>query len=318
MKKRIIGLAAVYFLFSGYAFGQDETVNGMKTDAFKTIKKNDKDTIPKIWKTGGLFTLNLNQGSLDNWSAGGDKFSFSLNAYSNLYAFYKKGKHSWDNSLDLAYGLMSTTTLGTRKVSDRIDLLSKYDYSFSKKWDVGLLFNGRTQFAEGKNYEKTAAGLDTSYVISNFFSPANLILSLGVDYKPNPDLSVFLSPITARWVIVTDKSLGFRYKIDSGKTVRNELGAFLTANYKKKFAKTFTYIGRLDLFSNYRHDPQNIDVFWTNILSARITKYINFSFTLEMIYDDDTKNINPAKGPAPQWLQLMGIGLSYSIANRKL
>jgi hypothetical protein len=32
-----------------------------------------------------------------------------------------------------------------------------------------------------------------------------------------------------------------------------------------------------------------------------------------MIYDDNTQNINPAKGPAPQWLQLMGIGFALKL-----
>ena len=67
------------------------------------------------------------------------------------------------------------------------------------------------------------------------------------------------------------------------------------------------------MFSNYKKDPANVDVFWTNSLSANITKYINFSFNLGMIYDDNTNNIDPTKGPAPQWLQLMGIGFSYKL-----
>jgi hypothetical protein len=57
-------------------------------------------------------------------------------------------------------------------------------------------------------------------------------------------------------------------------------------------------------------------VYWTNTLTTKITKYINFSFNLDMVYDDDTRNVNPAKGPAPQWLQLMGIGFAYKF-NKK-
>ncbi len=40
----------------------------------------------------------------------------------------------------------------------------------------------------------------------------------------------------------------------------------------------FVYKSRLDLFSNYKQKPQNIDVYWTNALTAKLTKYINFSF----------------------------------------
>lgn len=313
---KTICTAAWLLLASVYCYSQDQTVKDLKNEASKSITKDPKDTIQKKWKLGGLFSLNINEGSLSNWSAGGDKFSFSLNAYLNLYAFYKKNKSSWDNNLDLAYGIVNTTSLGSRKASDRVDFLTKYGYALSPKWNVSALFNLRTQFAKGYAYSKTAAGLDTSSVISRSFSPAYLILSLGFDYKPTADLSIFISPLTERWVIVTDNLIAPLFGIDPGKRSKNELGAFASVNYLKKLGSSFTYKTRLDLFSNYKQEPQNIDIFWSNVVTAKITKYINFSFNLDMIYDDDTHNVNPAKGPAPQWLQLMGIGFAYNFSNK--
>jgi hypothetical protein len=263
-----------------------------------------------------LFNLTINQGSLSNWSAGGDKFSFSLNSFLNLYAFYKKEKHSWDNSLDLAYGMVKTTSLGMRKASDRIDLTSKYGYGLNKKLNLALLSNLRSQFAKGYAYTKTAAGLDSASLTSKTFTPAYLLLSLGLDFKPSTDLSVFVSPLTGRWVIVSDKYLAPSYGLDPGKTVKSELGAFLSANFTRKLGSSFTYKTKLDLFSNYKKDPQNIDIYWTNVLSARITKYINFSLNVDMIYDNDTQNVEAGKGPAPQWLQLMGIGFAYNFGKK--
>lgn len=310
MKKILISAC----LCSSFALvqAQDGTVSDLKKEANKTIKKDANDTIPKTWKTGGTFTLNINQGSLSNWSAGGDKFSFSLNSYLNLYAFYKKGKNNWDNSLDLSYGFVNTTSLGNRKASDRIDLLSKYGYDISKHLSVGALLNFRSQFANGYAYSKTAAGKDTATLTSKSFAPAYLLLSLGLDYKPVKDLSIFISPITGRWIFVGDTLLGPGYGLDPGKKVKSEIGAFLSANYLKKIGTSFTFKTRLDLFSNYKHDPQNIDVYWSNVLTAKITKFINFSLNVDMIYDNDTKNVDPSKGPAPQWLELMGIGFSYT------
>ncbi|HQW84191.1 MAG TPA: DUF3078 domain-containing protein [Ferruginibacter sp.] len=307
----------ILFIFiTGLCMAQDPTVKGLKDEAAKTIKKDPADTIHKTWKLGGLFNLNINQGTLSNWSAGGDKFSFSLNAYLNVFAYYKKDKHSWDNNLDLAYGIVNTTSLGSRKASDRIDLLSKYGYAIAPKWNVATLFNLRTQFTNGYSYSKTTAGADTSNIISKTFAPANVLLSLGLDYKPNDNFSVFISPLTERWVIVGDSAIAPLYGVLPGKKAKNELGAFVTVNYTAKLGANFVYKSRLDLFSNYKQKPQNIDIYWTNALTAKLTRYINFSFNLDMIYDDDTKNINPAKGPAPQWLQLMGIGFAYNF-NKK-
>ena len=127
---------------------------------------------------------------------------------------------------------------------------------------------------------------------------------------------MFISPLTERWVVVTDTLLAPNFGILPGKKSKNELGAFLSANYTAKLGGSFVYKSKLDLFSNYKQNPQNIDVYWTNTLTAKITKYINFSFNLDMIYDDNTQNVNPVKGPAAQWLQLMGIGFAYNF-NKK-
>ena len=83
-----------------------------------------------------MFTLNVGQGSQSNWAAGGDDFSFSLASYFGFYAFYKKDKYSWDNTIDLNYGLLNTTSLGTRKNDDRIDLLSKVGYGLTPKLNL--------------------------------------------------------------------------------------------------------------------------------------------------------------------------------------
>ncbi len=313
--KKIFTLSLLIMIYCSTK-AQDGTVKDLKASSEKTITKDPKDTVQKTWKTGGIFNLNINQGSLSNWAAGGEKFSFSLNAYLNLYGYYKKNKHSWDNSLDLAYGIVNTTSLGSRKASDRIDLLSKYGYAVSKKWNAAVLFNLRTQFADGFTYSKTAAGKDTSALISKAFAPAYVLLSFGFDYKPINNFSLFISPLTGRWIIVSDDFIAPIYGLDPGKNVKNELGAFVSANYTAKLGSKFTYKTKLDLFSNYNKNPQNIDVFWSNVVTASITKYINFSFNLDLIYDDDTKNVDPKKGPAAQWLQLMGIGFAYKFARK--
>jgi hypothetical protein len=310
----LISLSLLTF-FSLQVIAQDETIKDLKKASEKSITKDPKDTTVKIWKKGGLFNLNVNQGSLTNWSAGGEKFSFSLNSFLNLYAFYKKDKNSWDNSLDLAYGIVKTTSLGSRKASDRIDLTSKYGYAINKKTNLAVLFNGRSQFANGYAYLKSAAGNDSAALTSKTFMPAYLLLALGLDYKPVENFSLFVSPITARFIIVGDDFLAPLYGLEPGKSSKNEIGAFLSANYMQKINKTMSFKTKMDLFSNYRKNPGNIDIFWTNVLSAKLMKYINFNLNVDLIYDDNTKNVDPKKGPAPQILQLMGIGFAYNFKN---
>jgi hypothetical protein len=314
MKKFSLAILITFFVSS--VFAQDKDVQKLKAEAARAINKDPNDTIPKIWKTGGMLNINFNQAALSNWSAGGDKSSLALTSYLNAYAFYKKDRNSWDNTLDLAFGIVSTTSLGKRKSDDRIDFLSKYGYEMVKNWYLSALFNVRTQFAKGFAYRDNKDKILTS----DFFAPAYVLLSPGVNYKPNDNFSVFVSPITARWVIVNNDSLASvgAFGVDSGKHVKFEVGAYASIGYTAKIGANSQFTTRLDLFSNYRHNPQNVDIYWTNLLTVKISKILAMTFTVNMIYDDDVKTVKDdgtAGGAALQLQEVMGIGLALKFKN---
>ncbi|HEU4473038.1 MAG TPA: DUF3078 domain-containing protein [Flavisolibacter sp.] len=304
MMKLLLTAVMLFALLPSQA--QDETVKKLQADAGKTIDKAE-DTTQRAWRKGGIANLNLSQGALSNWAAGGDKFSLSLNAIVSLYAFYKHEKSSWDNTLDFNLGYLNTTTLGSRKNDDRIDLLSKYGYSIGPKWNIAALANFRTQMLRGHTYPE-----DVKTFSSAFLSPAYVLGSLGFDFKPNSEFSLFLSPVTARWVIVKDDSLSAQglYGVVPGRHSRSELGAFVTAAYIKELNKVVSYKGRLDLFSNYKNNPEKIDVFMSNILSVKLAKLLSATWNVDLIYDDDVRIFgDDGNSPALQLKSLVGIGL---------
>ena len=304
--KKILLVCALFSIF--IASAQDKTVKDLKDASGRAIKKDPNDTISKTWKKGGLYGINVSQGSLSNWAAGGDDFSLSLNSVLSLFAFSKKDKHSWDNTFDFNLGYVKTTSLGSRKNDDRFDLLSKYGYALNSKLNVAGLFNFRSQFFKGYTYDDEAERT----MSSAFLSPAYILVSPGLDFKPNADLSIFVSPITARWTIVKDDTLSAKglYGVDPGKHSNGEFGAFASVNYLKEFNKNITYKSRLDLFSNYRRKPKNVDLYFTNVLNVKLSKILSLTWSVDMIYDDDVrlfgKNNN---GAALQLKSLVGIGL---------
>lgn len=305
MNNRISLVAALLLLCFTSSLAQDATVKQLKESAEKEVKRDINDTIPKKWKKGGIFTFNLAQGSLSNWQGGGDNSSFSAVSFLNLFASYKEGKITWDNTLDLGYGYINTTSLGTRKSDDRIDLLSKVGYEFTNKLYLTALTNFRSQFSPGYEYGKNAVGAETKTKTSNFLAPAYLLASLGVNYKATPFMSIYISPITQRWILVQDdflSSIG-AYGVNPGSRSRSELGAFLSADFNKEIAKNVVYKSRLDLFSNYKSEPQNIDVFWTNVFALKVNRYLSANVNLDLLYDDNAIG---------RWQirQLLGVGFS--------
>jgi hypothetical protein len=295
-------------LLSGLAAtAQDETIKKLKIESDKTIKKDGSDTIKRNWRKGGLFNLNASQASLNNWAAGGDNFSVSINSLLSLFAFYKKDKYSWDNTLDVNFGYVRTTSLGSRKNDDRFDLLSKYGYALSNKWNLTGLFNFRTQMARGYTYPDGVKKFSSA-----FLSPAYILLGAGLDYKPSDHFSIFMSPVTSRWIIVKDDSLSAKglYGVKPGKKSANEIGAFVTANYISSLNKTVSYKGRLDLFSNYKHHPEYVDVFMSNVFSVKLSKVLSATWNIDFIYDDDVRLFGKSgTSPALQIKSIVGVGL---------
>ncbi len=303
MRVKIFGLCILSLLGCAEVFAQDETIKKLKDDASKSIE--DDTTHKSGWRSGGLFTLNLAQSSLSNWQAGGDKNAFSAVSFLNLFARLKEGRHIWNNTLDLGYGFTKTTSLGSRKTDDRIDLLSKYGYDIGKNWYATGLFNFRTQFAPGYTYEKDANGADIRTFTSEFMAPAYILVSPGFEYRPTPWFSVFISPISERWIIVADDQLSAigAYGVDPGKKSKNEVGAFLSAEINKDVMTNVTYKSRFDAFSNYKNKPGNIDIFWTNVFAMKVNRFLTANVGLDLLYDDD------AIGRL-QLRQLLGIGFS--------
>ena len=295
---------------------QDASVIKLRNESSRTIAPVISDTSQRHWKAGGVYSISAGQGSLSNWAAGGDDFSFSASSSLNLYSSYKNKKARWDNALAVNFGYIKTSSLGSRKNDDRLDFLSKYGHSLNKKFNLTTLSNFRSQFLPGYSYTENTKGVFNKKRTSGFLSPAYVLISQGLDYKPNKALSVFVSPVTARWVIVKDDSMSARgeYGVKPGKQTSNQLGAFATINYSKTFNKFISYNGRIDLFSNYKNNPLNTDLYMTNAVSAKVGKLVCFSWNLDMIYDDDVKLFGKdGDSPALQMKSVFGVGLQVKI-----
>jgi hypothetical protein len=272
----------------------------------------NKDSIR--WDKSGMISLTLAQGGTRNWAPGGDRFTLAVNGFITLQANRTKGKHHSDNILEANYGLVNTQVAGVIKNDDKLDFNSRLTYELGKadikKWRIGTHTNFRTQFADGYDYDGTERKR-----ISAFLAPAILLFSPGIQYySKNKTFNMHFSPITPRWVLIPNRpyELAGNYSVQPNEKVKNEFGSFASINYKKELLKNIEYRTRLDLFSDYVANPQNIDVFWTNIFYMKINKIIGVVYNFDLQYDDDTKIFGYRKNrPDIQLKSIFGVGLSY-------
>lgn len=258
----------------------------------------------------GKTSLTMSQTSFSNWASGGQN-SISGVLAGGFRLRYAAKKLSWDSTLDLAYGtLYQYEEADRRKTDDRIDFSTKLGYAASRVWSYTILTQFRTQFDRGyKSYPVVAKDSYTS----TFFAPAYLTFSVGMDYRPNKELSVYMSPLSLRNTIVLDDTLSSRgaFGITPGSNILSEYGALVKATYSKIVFERVQLKSKIELFSNLEHDPQNINVNVEVDIGIKTTSWLTTRLYTQLLYDDKIR-VSEDDGPALQVKEVLGVGLSYS------
>lgn len=275
----------------------------------KRVGARKKHTAENGWIRNSLFVLNVNQSSQSEWSSGGENFMIGISGILNNSVHHRKGKFTFDHYFDLELGVVDAASFKSfRKTADRCDITFEAEHSIGKKhhFNYGMLANLNTQFFAGLNY-----GRADHPKISSFLSPGKFLFSVGIDYvasKDNRYFSLFMTPVTFRWITKLDNDFYKvkKYGVDSFKKVYSEVGAYISLNYNNRISKTFSIISRLDLFSNYKRKAANVDLLVNNVLSYTFSKYLAGTFLLDILYDDDVKK-------RTQVQEVIGLGLKLKL-----
>lgn len=282
----------------------------------------------QYWKYRNESAFVLNQSALSNWVKGGES-SISTALDITEYADYsnKPLKLSSNNFVRLNFGYLESGKDGIRKNVDLLETNSKLNHKAFGKFDFSAILLFKTQVAKGRSYFTTSGGEDTSSIISKFMNPATLTIGLGLDYKPNKHTSLNLSPLSYKGTFVTDPAYmndtvyngridQTQYGIAKNRKSLNEPGASFMITNEFKPIETVTLVNRLQLFTNYIHNPQNIDIDWEMIATAKLNWFTDVRFNTHLIFDDDTKtdkleNGILKKSARVQFKEMLGFSLSF-------
>lgn len=272
------------------------------------------------WTFNGSINLNFSQSYLSDWAAGGEN---SLSALSVLRysADLVYGKKIWDNDIEYKLGYLKAGDGPLQKNDDKFEFNSKYGHAAFNHWYYSVLLNFKTQFLTGYDYPKDADPVANS----GFLSPAFLVFSLGLDYKPSNNLTLLLSPLTSKFTIFTDTASydQTRFGVDKDKKSKQEIGAYIKLLSKVKLRKDILLENRVNLFTNYVDNPQNVDIDWEAILNFELNEYFRFTLNTHIIYDDNIdipvyENIDGVKTKVGvtkklQWKEVFSVGFIYKI-----
>jgi hypothetical protein len=288
----------------------------------------------KSWEWTGITGLNLNQASFSNWTAGGVN-SVAFSALGKFSANHKKDKLTWNNNLNLLYGMVKNQDETMKKSEDVIELISVAGHDLSKNWSLTGYMSFRTQFTNG--YDKD----NDTLRISKFMAPGYLTLSPSVRFKPNDNFYILLSPVTAKFTFVMDQTLANQGSfgvtpaeydtnnvlIKEGEQMLLYLGPFIEAYFKKEVSKGLTYETRFNVLYTFLNrdnlEPYDADLSWENFLNYSIAKYFSVSLFLHFVYlpGQPTIKFDNYEGAVRitaipnrhiQIKETLGIGITYS------
>lgn len=263
---------------------------------------------PNFWSFSGESNLQVMQNYIsENWHKGGES-NYSMVGSITLNANYNnKQRLKFENKLELKLGFQTSPSDTLHKYKTNNDLIrytGKLGLQAANRWYYTLQLLAYTQFTQGLKS-------NDSNVYSDFMSPFNLNLGLGMDYTVetrNKKLtgSVNLSFLSFNFRYVDRKALIHNYGIVGDHHTLEDFGSQLTTNLTWNISNQIRWQTRLYWYTTY----QKTLIEWENTISLNVSKYISTNIFVNPRLDDST-NYDDDWGYW-QFKEYCSLGLSYS------
>ena len=280
----------------------------VETPVVEPVTEEVLITKPNFWTFKGDYYLQFLQNYISsNWHKGGES-NYSMLASLALEANYNnKQKVKWENKLEMKLGFQTSRSDTLHKFktnNDQLRLTSKLGLQAHKKWYYTLQVTGYTQFA--RVYKS-----NDPFTYSDFFSPFDLNVGLGMDYTvetKNKRLTgnINISPASYNFRYVGRLGLATRNGLEEGHHTLHDIGSMMTVNLTWKLSDQATWKTRLFGYTSYKRAL----VEWENTLELKVSKYITTNIYVYPRLDDS----GTRDGDLGYWqfMEFCSLGFSYS------
>ena len=274
----------------------------------KVVEKDLLVFKPNFWTITGNGYLQFSQNYIsDNWYKGGESTKSFLSGLTLQANYDDRQKVQFENKLEWKLGFITapTDTLHSYMPNnDLFRLTSKLGYKAFNSWYYTLSAEFKTQFFS--NYEA-----NTENLVSAFFSPAELNVGLGMDYKYIKDgvcnLSVLINPLNyTLYSVSSDRVDPTKFNIEEGHKRECVWGSRLESTLKWKIISVLMWESRLSYTTNY----EKVLAEWENTFTFTINRYLSTKLFLHGRFDD---GVTREEGDSYfQFQELLSFGLSYT------
>ena len=275
---------------------------------------------PNFWKFKGSNSLQLTQNyATDNWFQGKANYYNVLGIVAVEANFDNKRRIQWDNRLDLQLGFQTNDNEGEKKFKPTNNLFrlnSKLGIKAAHNWYYTVNLKAETQLVPNYQYEKKDGVVTGHNTITDFLSPLNVDLSVGIDWKWNLKRftgSLYLAPGTYNVKYVDRLALATRYGLEEDHHFKHTFGPSATAKFNWKIRDNITWDGRLYWITNLSYT--NIE--FENTITFSITRYLTSKLYVYPRFNDSRlKNRMPddeGNNTGTYWMfkEWLSLGVSY-------
>ncbi len=264
---------------------------------------------PHFWTFKGDYYLQFMQTALSsNWYKSGSNSYSMLGNVTLQYNYNNKQRLKWDNKLEMKLGFQANEADTVNRFKSSEDLLrytGKVGLQAFKSWYYTLQVVANTQFAKGLRNNNTA-------VFSDFMSPFNLNVSVGMDYTVatnNKRLtgSVHLAPLAFNFKYCDRKNLAPSFGITDGHRTLEDFGSTYTIDLTWKPFDMLKWQTRLYGYTTYH----KYEMEWENTFTFTFNKYISAVVFLYPRFDDSA--IRMEGHDYFQYKEYMSLGFSYNM-----
>jgi hypothetical protein len=262
-------------------------------------QKTEEETPAFGWQNEIIGTLNLTQASFDNWEQGGENtlaWQITLNTNFTL----EKEKYTWTNTGRFTLGFAKVGGTEARKSADEIKIETVLTRKVGKRLNPFVAFFAKTQFASGFEYNG-----DTKTKVSEFLDPGYFTQSIGIEYSPNDVIKTRLGA-TVKETITSDFPIPYADDLNTPEIekIKIEPGISSITEFKRKFQDNILFTSRLDIFSDLEA-LDRIDILFENNLTLKVSKFINVSLNIDLLYDKDISGRRQIK-------QILAVGFTHT------
>jgi hypothetical protein len=281
----------------------------VKPDLSMEIRRLEMQKVKQtFWNKQSQAMLQFSQNYISkNWYQGGNDNMAILGIINGRFNYNDKKNIQWDNFVEWRLGFNSVDGDTTRFLNTNDDIVranSKLGIKAGGNWFYSTNMDFSTHLFNSYR------GINSTQMRATFLTPVRFNLAVGMDYKYQNKLSLFIAPVSYRFIYANDTTnINQRsFGIERGEKVLSQIGSSFRIQNTINPSRDVRIDSKFSFYTNY----EKVEIDWEIVGNFTVNRFLTTRLMLNPRYDNTVILPNKEKARI-QFKQLLTFGLSYRL-----